>query len=258
MQKLKLVPKDKLVHQSTLDEIARQGAREIICHALRLEVAEYIEEHRELVDEQGHRWVVRNGNAKPRRIATGAGQIEIQAPRVNDRRKGHKFTSAILPPYLRKSPNVESLVPVLYLRGLSTNDFQSALKSILGEGAKGLSASTIVALKRSWERELEQWQSQPITEKFVYLWADGVNVKVRLGEDKKICLLVVIGVTERGEKRLLTVEPGYRESTESWKIVLQSLVDRGLQAPLLAIADGALGFWAALDGTSSYHPTLKE
>src|SRR5690606_23417871 len=102
-------------------------------------------------------WVVRNGNAKPRRIATGAGQIEIQAPRVNDRRKGHKFTSAILPPYLRKSPNVESLVPVLYLRGLSTNDFQSALKSILGEGAKGLSASTIVALKRSWERELEQW-----------------------------------------------------------------------------------------------------
>lgn len=246
MPELKFIPKDELTHESILDEIARQGARRIIAHALDLEVTEYIEAHQNQLDERGHRLVVRNGRAQTRRVATGAGQIDIQAPRVNDRRVGERFTSKILPPYLRKSPNVESLVPILYLRGLSTNDFETALESILGKGVAGLSPSSIVSLKRSWERELNEWSQRKIEERFVYLWADGVNVKVRLGEDKRICLLVIVGVTESGEKKLLAVQSGYRESKESWKIVLQSLVDRGLQAPLLAIADGALGFWAAI------------
>jgi len=252
---LNLVNKDLHSFQSSLDEIARQGALKVLCHALSLEVDEYIAEHAQERDENGHRLVVRNGRSKPRTVSLGAGTIEIEAPRVNDKRPGEKFTSSILPPYLLRSPNIESLIPVLYLRGLSTNDFQEALVSILGEGAKGLSPSVIVSLKRSWESEFEQWMRQPITEPIVYLWADGVNVKVRLGEDKRLCLLVVIGATESGQKRLLAVSPGYRESTDSWKIVLRSLIDRGMTSPLLAIADGALGFWAALEELEAFKTT---
>jgi putative transposase len=252
---LKVVNTDSKSFQSTLDEIARQGAQRLLVEALDREVADYIGEHAGEVDEKGHRLVTRNGRANPREIMLGAGRVEVRAPRANDLRDGEKFTSAILPPYLRKSPNVESLLPVLYLRGLSTSDFQDALASILGEGAKGLSPASIVSLKRSWEKEFENWKKQPITERIVYVWADGVNVKVRLGEDKRICLLVVIGVTETGEKRLLAIEPGYRESTDSWKAVLRSLTDRGMSAPLLAIADGALGFWAALEELELFQDT---
>ena len=147
---------------------------------------------------------------------------------------------------MRKSPNVESLLPILYLKGLSTSNFKSALTCLLGEGASGLSASSISSLKKSWEGEFDEWKCEPITDRFVYLWADGVNVKVRLGEDKKLCLLVIMGVNERGEKKLLAVEPGYRESKDSWSFVLRDLVKRGLTAPMLGIGDGALGFWAAL------------
>ena len=231
---------------SVLDEIARQGAQKMLHKALEREVTEYIERHKDERDQDGRALVVRNGRAKERKVTLGAGTVEVRAPRVNDRREGRQFTSSILPPYLRKSPNVESLLPILYLKGLSTSDFQSALTCILGEGA-GLSASAITSLKRSWEREFDEWNKQPITDRFVYLWADGVNVKVRLGEDKKLCLLVIMGVNERGEKKLLAVEPGYRESKDSWAFVLRDLKQRGLSAPLLAIGDGALGFWAAMN-----------
>jgi len=254
---LKVVNNKPGTHQSLLDEIARQGAVKMLQKALEAEVAEYLGESSEDRDEAGHRLVTRNGRGKSRGVTLGAGQVEVQAPRVNDRRPGQKFTSAILPPYLRKSPNVESLVPVLYLRGLSTNDFQEALSSILGEGVRGLSPASIVSLKRTWESEFEQWRKRPITENFVYLWADGVNVKVRLGEDKKICLLVLVGVTESGEKKLIHVEPGYRESTDSWVIALRSLLDRGMQAPLIAIADGALGFWGALTELRAFEGTKR-
>jgi transposase-like protein len=231
---------------ATLDQIAREGAQRLLAEALQREVADYINNHKNKRDENGHALVVRNSKARPRKITVGSGTSEVEAPRVDDRREGRKFSSNILPPYLRKSANVESLLPVLYLKGLSGNAFQEALVNFLGEGVSGLSPASISALKKSWERDFQEWKFKKITERFVYIWADGVNVKIRLGEDKKLCLLVVLGVTEQGEKKLLAVEPGYRESTESWSFVLRDLRQRGLNCPLLAIGDGALGFWAAI------------
>jgi putative transposase len=258
---LKVVPTKSEVRQDfelSLDEIAREGARRLLVQALNLEVEQYIQSHKDDVDENGRRLVVRNGHAKSRKITMGSGSVEIEAPRVNDRRDGEKFFSSILPPYLRKSPKVESLLPILYLKGLSTNDFKSALSEFLGEGTMGLSPASIVKLKKIWESEFDTWSKRNITKKYVYIWADGVNVQVRLGEDKKICLLVIIGATEDGEKELLAVHPGYRESTESWLTVLRSLIDRGLTAPLLAIGDGALGFWAALRACKGFEKTEEQ
>lgn len=242
----------------SLDEIAREGARRLLMQALNLEVEDYINRHKEEVDDNGHRLVVRNGVGKARTVTMGSGSVEITAPRVDDRRDGAKFISNILPPYLRKSPKVESLLPVLYLKGLSTNDFKSALAEFLGEGTLGLSPASIVKLKRIWETEFDEWSKRKITKKYVYLWADGVNVEIRLGEDKKLCLLVLIGVTEEGEKELLAVEGGYRESKASWSSVLNSLTRRGLSAPLLAIGDGALGFWAALRDCDGFQKTREQ
>jgi len=236
----------------SLDEIAREGARRLLVQALNLEVEEYIQQFTNEVDESGRRLVVRNGVGRSRTITLGSGAVEVQCPRVDDRREGEKFFSSILPPYLRKSPKVESLLPILYLKGLSTNDFKSALLEFLGEGTMGLSPSSIVKLKKIWEDEFELWSKRPINKKYVYMWVDGVNVQIRLGEDKKICLLVIIGVTDTGEKDLLAVHPGYRESQESWATVLRSLIDRGFTAPMLAIGDGALGFWAALRATGGF------
>jgi len=236
----------------TLDEIAREGARRMLVQALNQEVEEYIQQFASEIDENGRRLVVRNGVGRPRKVTMGSGTVEVQAPRVDDRRDGEKFFSTILPPYLRKSPKVESLLPILYLKGLSTNDFKSALAEFLGEGTMGLSPASIVKLKKIWEEEFDLWSKRAITKKYVYMWVDGVNVQIRLGEDKKTCLLVIIGVTETGEKELLAVHPGYRESADSWATVLRSLVDRGLTAPLLAIGDGALGFWAALRATGGF------
>jgi transposase-like protein len=242
----------------SLDEIAREGARRLLHQALQLEVEEYIQQNTGDLDESGHRLVVRNGVSKARAVTLGSGTIEVKAPRVDDRRDGEKFLSAILPPYLRKSPKVESLLPVLYLKGLSTNDFKSALESFLGEGTMGLSPASIVKLKKIWESEFSIWEKRKITKKYVYIWADGVNIQVRLGEDKKICLLVIIGATESGEKELLAVHPGYRESKESWLTVLRSLIDRGMTAPMLAIGDGALGFWAAVRTCEGFEKTEEQ
>jgi transposase-like protein len=242
----------------SLDEIAREGARRLLVQALNLEVADYIEQFSQEVDENGKRLVVRNGLGRPRKVTLSSGAVEVRCPRVNDRRDGEKFLSSILPPYLRKSPKIESLLPVLYLKGLSTGDFKSALARFFGEGTMGLSPASIVKLKRIWEGEFETWSKRKITKKYVYMWVDGVNVQIRLGEDKKVCLLVIIGVTEDGEKDLLAVHPGYRESAESWTTVLSSLVERGLTAPLLAIGDGALGFWAALRATYGFEKTEEQ
>lgn len=239
----------------TLDEIAREGARRLLVQALDLEVSAYIDRHRTLRDQDDKALVVRNGKAKPRKVTLGSGTIEVKAPRVNDRREGEVFTSAILPPYMRRSPNVEALLPILYLKGLSTNDFRSALTGILGEGTAGLSHSAISALKKTWEGEFEAWGKRDIAQQYVYIWADGVNVKVRLGEDKKLCLLVIIGVNHAGQKHLLAVESGYRESEMSWSMLLRGLRDRGLVGPKLAVGDGALGFWAAL---RNVFPDTKE
>lgn len=255
-----LTPKaeDRKDFELTLDEIAREGARRLLVHCLSLEVEDYINKHTSHVDDEGHRLVVRNGLGRPRSVTMGSGSVEIRAPRVNDMRDGEKFFSRILPPYMRKSPKVESLLPVLYLKGLSTNDFQSALGEFLGEGSLGLSPASIVKLKKIWETEFAEWSKRPITKKYVYMWADGVNVEIRLGEDQKLCLLVIIGVTEDGSKELLAVEAGYRESKDSWSAVLNSLVTRGLSAPMLAIGDGALGFWAALRACEGFQNTKEQ
>ncbi len=244
--------------QWSLDEIARQGARRLLIEALNLEVEEYINQNSNEVDEDGKRLVVRNGVGKKRTVTLGSGAVDIQSPRINDKRNGKKFLSSILPPYLRKSPKVESLIPTLYLKGLSTNDFSSALADIFGEGTMGLSPASIVKLKKIWNEEFEKWSKRLITKKYVYIWADGVNVQVRLGEDKKVCLLVIIGATENGEKELLAVHPGYRESSESWLTVLRSLIDRGMGAPLLAIGDGALGFWSAVRQCKGFEKTKEQ
>lgn len=258
---LKVVPSkqdSEREFQWSLDEIARQGAKRLLIEALNLEVEEYINQNSKEIDEEGKRLVVRNGVSKSRTVTMGSGAVEVQCPRVNDRRDGEKFLSSILPPYLRKSPKVESLIPTLYLKGLSTNNFQSALAGILGEGTMGLSPASIVKLKKIWNDEFEKWSKRLITKKYVYIWADGVNVQVRLGEDKKVCLLVIIGATESGDKELLAVHPGFRESTESWLTVLRSLIERGMTAPKLAIGDGALGFWSAVRQCKGFENTKEQ
>lgn len=230
-----------------LDELAREGARRMLAVALELEVERYVAEHAELRDERGHALVVRNGRARPRKVTVGSGTVEVEAPRVHDRRADEKFTSRILPPWMRRSPKVDEVIPVLYLRGLSTGDFKEGLSVLVGEAASGLSASSISRQLGAWEAEVEAWKKRDLSElDYVYVWADGVHVNVRLGEQDRLCLLVLIGARPDGTKELIAVEDGYRESTESWAHLLRDLKRRGMRAPELAIGDGALGFWAAV------------
>jgi transposase-like protein len=231
----------------SLDELAREGARRMILAALELEVEQYVEKLRHLRDENGHAVVVRNGKAEPRMVSLGAGSIEFQAPRVNDRRPAHRFTSKILPPYMRRSPRLNEALPVLYLRGLSTGDFEEAIPALLGADAAGFSATTITRLLRVWQDEYAGWRKRSLKGKeYVYVWADGVYFNVRLGEDKQLACLVLVGVLPDGTKEVIALEDGYRESTASWLSLLRDLERRGVPAPKLATGDGALGFWAAL------------
>lgn len=233
-----------------LDELAREGARRMLSEALKAEVDDYVERHRRSRDEQGHALVVRNGHAPTRKVTLGAGTVELNAPRVNDRRldesgRRQRFTSHILPPYMRRSPKVAEVLPLLYLRGLSTGDFRPALQALLGEDAAGLSPTTIVRLTAGWEKEYKDFGRRDLSRReYVYVWVDGVHFNIRLDDDR-LCTLVMIGVRPDGEKELLAVEDGYRESAESWKTVLRELQRRGMVAPVLAVGDGALGFWAA-------------
>src|SRR5690606_5275401 len=234
----------------TLDELAREGARRMLQAALEAEVAAYVERHRGERDEAGHALVVRNGRARPRKITLGSGTVEIQAPRVNDRRvvggERQRFTSEILPPYMRRSPKLAEVLPILYLRGLSTGDFQEALPALLGEDAAGLSPSAISRLVGVGEEEYRSFRRRDLSDRdFVYVWVDGVHFRIRLEEDR-LCALVVIGVRPDGTKELIAIEDGYRESSESWAALLRDLKRRGMRAPVLAVGDGALGFWAAV------------
>jgi len=215
--------------------------------ALEDEVAEYVEAGKDMLDEDGRRLVTRNGHLPKRSIQSPLGPIEVEQPRVRDRREGQRFTSSILPPYLRRSPSVEALIPWLYLKGVSTNDFPDALKAILGDGAAGLSPATICRLKAAWEDEFKEWNHRDLSERrYVYLWADGVYFNVRL-TDERPCVLVIVGTLEDGRKELIAVHDGERESKLSWVELLRDLKRRGLkEAPKLAVGDGALGFWAAL------------
>lgn len=239
----------------SLDELAREGARRMIAEALQLEVEEEINRMRHLRDEQGHALVVRNGAARARTIQLGVGPIQVKAPRVHDRRPGERFTSRILPPYMRRSRRLEEALPVLYLRGLSTGDFAEALPVLLGPEAAGLSASSINRLTKVWQEDYLIWRKRSLSaEDYVYVWADGVYFQVRLGEDRVACL-VIIGVLADGRKQVIAIEDGYRESKESWASLLRDLRERGLCAPVLAVGDGALGFWAAL---AEVYPETRE
>jgi putative transposase len=237
----------------TLDELAREGARRMIAAALEAEVDEYVSSLTDELDEDGHRLVVRNGRGKERRVTVGSGTLALRAPRVNDKRvdeetgERRRFSSRILPRYARRSPRVSDVLPVLYLRGLSSGDFAPALRELLGEDASGLSASSISRLTEAWREEHRAFKRRRLDfVRYAYLFADGVHVSVRLGEDGRLCLLVIIGVREDGRKELLAVEDGYRESTDSWAEVLRDLKARGMSAPKLVTGDGALGLWGAL------------
>jgi len=231
-----------------LEDVIRQGAQRMLQSAVEMEVAEYIQRLSGVTDAAGHRQVVRNGWKPERAIQTGIGPVKVRQPRVEDRREGEGFTSRILPPYMRRVPSVDALIPALYLHGVSTGDMGSALEAILGPQAAGLSATNIVRLKEGWTQEYQAWQKRDLSTKhYVYVWADGVYFNVRL-EDDRTCILVLIGATADGDKELLAVYDGYRESKASWKEVLKDLKRRGLKrAPLLATGDGALGFWAAME-----------
>jgi putative transposase len=239
------------ISEDPLTELLRAGARQLIAEAVEAELQEFLAQFAELRTQQGHRQVVRNGYLPEREIQTGIGAVKVKVPKVRDKSsQGNKFNSALLPPYLRKAKSVEELLPWLYLKGVSTGDFQEALQALLGAGAQGLSASTISRCKRIWKQEHEAWNRRNLGNKrYVYIWADGVYFNIR-SDHAKQCILVIVGVTEQGRKEFVAIEDGYRESEQSWSELLLRLKSQGLKhGPRLAVGDGALGFWKALRKT---------
>ena len=236
---------------SVIDQIVRDGARRMLAEALQAEVDAYIAQFSGERDVNGRRLVVRNGSHQPREVLTSAGAVGVVAPRVNDRRTDPetgercRFSSAILPPWCRKTPKINEVLPLLYLHGLSTGDFGPALGQFLGSSA-GLSASVITRMTETWKTEQRAFAQRDLSDvDYIYLWADGIHVNIRL-EEHKLCLLVMIGVRADGRKELVALTDGYRESVESWADLLRDCSRRGMRAPVLAVGDGALGFWGAL------------
>jgi putative transposase len=235
----------------TLEEIVRRGAQRLLEVALNEEVDIFCQRHAARVDEEGHRLVVRNGKQNRRILVTGAGPLEIEPPRVDDRAlKGTgepRFQSILIPPYLMKTKNLEELIPFLYLKGISTGDFTEVLEKLVGEKVLGFSAESVVQMKRIWEQDYQEWIGRDLSKSdYVYWWVDGIYFNVRL-DDERQCILVIIGAKEDGTKELVAVEDGFRESKESWQSILRTLKRRGLaKGSTLGIGDGALGFWAAL------------
>lgn len=251
--------------RDVLTEILRQGAQEMLAAAIKNEVLDYVAGHTHLRDAEGRRLVTRNGYLPQRTIQTGIGPVDLQQPRVNDRRLDQngqriRFSSKILPPYLRRTKSIDELIPWLYLKGISTGDFTEALQALLGPQAKGLSATNIVRLKDCWQQEWTGWSKRSLTDKhYVYLWADGIYFNIRLEDpgNNKQCILVLMGATDDGKKELIAIADGYRESAQSWRELLLDIKERGLStAAKLATGDGALGFWAAL--RESYPATQEQ
>lgn len=232
----------------TLTQMLRAGSQQLIHQALEAELAEFMSRFSNVRTIDGKAGVVRNGYHPEREIQTGIGPVSVQIPKVRSKTgKALSFQSALVPPYVRKTKSLESAIPWLYLKGISTGEMGSALKALLGDQASGLSAASVSRLKQQWSSQYAQFCEQSLAdESWVYVWADGIYSGLR-GEDAKLCALVVIGVNTRGEKRFIAIEDGFRESTESWKGLLLGLKDRGMRAPQLAIGDGAMGFWSALD-----------
>lgn len=239
------------VFESVLDEVVRKGAQKMLETALNLEVEEFCRAHAGRRDEEGRRQVVRNGLSEARTIVTGAGPLKVRTPRVDDRileETGEsRFKSSLVPPYLRRTKNIEELVPVLYLKGISTGDFTEALEKILGKDVVGFSAENVVRMKQVWQQDYEKWSKRDFSKsRYVYWWVDGIYFNVRLDDDRQ-CILVIIGAKADGTKELVAVVDGFRESKESWRSVIRELKRRGLsEGPELAVGDGALGFWAAI------------
>ncbi|KPI28647.1 transposase mutator type [Actinobacteria bacterium OV320] len=236
---------------SLIDEIVREGARRMLAAALEAEVDAYIAELASERDEQGHRLVVRNGHRQPRKVTTASGVIEVKTPRVNDRRLDaatgdrKRFASAILPPWARKSPKISEVLPLLYLHGLPSGDFVPALEQFLGSSA-GLSPATITRLTAQWQADYAAFGERDLSEAdYLYVRADGIHLNIRL-EQAKACVLVLLGVRSDGTKELVAMADGYRESSESWANLLRDAARREMRAPVLAVGDGALGFWKAL------------
>jgi transposase-like protein len=236
---------------SLIDEIVREGARRMLAAALEAEVNAYVAELADQRDEAGRRLVVRNGYHQPRKVTTAAGAVEVKAPRVNDKRvdaetgERKRFSSAILPPWCRKSPKFSEVLPLLYLHGLSSGDFVPALEQFLGSSA-GLSPATVTRLTQQWQADHAAFMDRYLPEvDYVYVWADGIHLNVRL-EEAKACVLVLVGVRADGSKELVALKDGYRESAEAWADLMRDCARRGMRAPVLAVGDGALGFWKAL------------
>lgn len=253
-----------MTSRDVLSDILRQGAQQMLAMAVENEVGEYIGEYQDVRDANGRRLVVRNGHLPARVIQTGIGLVEVEQPRVNDKRidedgQPKRFSSKILPPYLRRTRSIDELIPWLYLRGISTGDFSEALQALLGPQAKGLSGTNVVRLKESWQQEYATWSKRSLADKhYVYLWADGVHFNIRLEDpgNNKQCILVLMGAAQDGRKELIAIAEGYRESAQSWRELLLDVKNRGLsQAARLAIGDGALGFWAAL---REIYPATRE
>lgn len=244
---LRALPQPENKPTDLLTDLLRAGAKDLIAQAVEAELQALLEHHRQRKLPDGRQAVVRNGYLPERTIQTGIGDVEIKVPKVRDRSSsGICFNSSLLPPYLKRSSSIEELLPWLYLRGISTGDYQEALGALLGEQAKGLSANTISRLKQHWGDEHREWSLRDLSlKRYVYFWADGIYSNVRMGD--RLCLLVIIGVTEHGHKELVAVEDGLRESESSWTELLMGLRARGLSdGPKLAVGDGALGFWQAL------------
>ncbi|MCD4811375.1 IS256 family transposase [bacterium] len=260
------MPKDNVIDfkkperfvDDPLTDVLRTGARKLLTEALEAEIEGFLAQYRDFRDTQDRQRLVRNGYLPERQIQTGIGPVAVKVPRARDRQPDHesgsiRFRSSLLPPYLRKTKSMEELIPWLYLKGISTNDFTEALSALVGKDAPGLSATTISRLKSIWQEDLDKWQKRDLSHKrYVYIWADGIYCNVRMEERQ--CLLVIIGATEDGKKELLALNSGLRESELSWTELLIDLKHRGLKAaPELAIGDGALGFWKAL--AKVYHNT---
>ena len=256
MKKDTVVSLKKPVEESDpLTGLLRAGARQLLHEAVEAELTDYLSQYQAERDTSGRRCVVRNGHLPARTVMTGLGEVAIRVPKTRDRDGGGRhFTSSLLPPYIKRTKSVESVLPWLYLKGVSTGEMSAALAALLGEQARGLSAGTVSRLKQAWEQAYQAWCARELRgRRYVYVWVDGIYFNVR-GEDARQCLLVVIGVDELGRKELLAVEDGYRESKQSWREVLLDLKARGFTPPSLATGDGALGFWAAL---AELYPTTR-
>lgn len=234
--------------QDFLTEYLRNGAQQMICKAVEIELAEFMSQYVDRLLPDGKAAVVRNGYQPEREIQTGIGPVPVKIPKVRSKDgEPVTFHSALVPPYVRKTKSLEAALPWLYLKGVSSGEMASALEVLVGPKAKGLSASTVSRLKQEWAEEYKQWRTRSLSkDKWVYVWADGIYSGLR-GEDAKLCALVIVGVNEQGQKHFLAIEDGQRESTQSWREVLLDLKSRGMNTPKLAIGDGAMGFWSALD-----------